>query len=205
MTLFDKLYPVHKKDIKKASSVLANAFSEDPIWKRIINEFNLNNETIPKIYEMPIRYCMRYGDVFASSKSLEGVIALVPGRKAIMTVWSAIRSGAFLLGVKLGMKFGKKIRRIFKIIEDDKKNLNIGQYYYIYIFGVSDVYQGKGFGGKILRAIIDRSEKEGKSLYLETETVENVKFYEKFGFKVMKEIRLPELDLPMWEMVRKSH
>ena len=43
---------------------------------------------------------------------------------------------------------------------------------------------------------------EGKPIYLETETEENVSLYKKFGFEILKKITLPELNLPMWEMIR---
>jgi hypothetical protein len=37
---------------------------------------------------------------------------------------------------------------------------------------------------------------------LKTETESNVRLYERFGFRTVKTIALPELNLPMWEMVR---
>ena len=62
--------------------------------------------------------------------------------------------------------------------------------------------QGKGFGRKLIGAAIEKSEHEGLHLYLETETEENVKLYEHFGFRLLKRITLPMVELPMWEMVR---
>jgi ribosomal protein S18 acetylase RimI-like enzyme len=71
------------------------------------------------------------------------------------------------------------------------------------MMGVSQEFQGKGFGGKLLRALIEKAEAEKKSIYLETQKENNVKFYEKYGFSVKKKIILPEpLNLPMWLMVR---
>ena len=49
---------------------------------------------------------------------------------------------------------------------------------------------------------IEKSEQAGVSLYLETETEANVSMYEHFGFTVIKKIKLPIIDLPMWEMVK---
>jgi GNAT superfamily N-acetyltransferase len=69
--------------------------------------------------------------------------------------------------------------------------------------GVSQEFQGKGFGGKLLRAVIEKAETERKPIYLETQKEENINFYEKHGFSVKKKIILPEpLNLPMWLMVR---
>jgi ribosomal protein S18 acetylase RimI-like enzyme len=69
--------------------------------------------------------------------------------------------------------------------------------------GVSQNYQGKGLGGKLVRALIEKSESENKPIYLETQKKDNVFFYEKYGFEVKKKIMLPEpFDLPMWLMLR---
>ena len=69
--------------------------------------------------------------------------------------------------------------------------------------GVSQEFQGKGFGGKLLRAVIEKAETERKPIYLETQKEENVNLYEKFRFSVKKKVILPEpLNLPMWLMVR---
>jgi len=68
---------------------------------------------------------------------------------------------------------------------------------------VSKEFQGKGFGGKFLRAVIEKSEIEKKPIYLETQNEKNVKLYEHFGFHVAKKIDLPDpVNLPMWLMVR---
>ncbi len=53
-----------------------------------------------------------------------------------------------------------------------------------------------------MRALFEESERAGLPLYLKTETASNVRMYERFGFVVAKEIALPIINLPMWEMVR---
>jgi hypothetical protein len=46
------------------------------------------------------------------------------------------------------------------------------------------------------------SDRTGVPLYLETETEDNRDMYEHLGFKLLREITLPEIDLPMWQMLR---
>jgi hypothetical protein len=61
---------------------------------------------------------------------------------------------------------------------------------------------GQGFGGKLLGALIEESEQVGVPIYLETETEKNVRMYERLSFRLLNQITLPVLDLPMWEMAR---
>ena len=200
MTLFDNLYSVSKKDLKDVCRALANAFSEDPIIKALKFE---SEETI-SMYEIPIRLGLRYGSVFATSENLEGIITFSPGNRS-MSMWSIIRSGSIFVALKLRKKLGKFMQQMMKKLEEDRKNLNIGPYIYFSVIGVSQKFQGKGFGGKLIRALIEKAEIEGKSIYLETQLEENVKLYEKFGFEVINKFTIPDLNLPMWEMVRNSN
>jgi len=73
---------------------------------------------------------------------------------------------------------------------------------YLLIVGVATKLQGNGLGKKLLGAAIEKSEREGIPLYIETEIEENVKMYKHFGFQLLKKITLPIVNLPLWEMVR---
>jgi ribosomal protein S18 acetylase RimI-like enzyme len=197
----DSLYRVRKKDVPQAGAVLADAFQHDPVWNAIFGDAKRAQRAYA--FETPVRYCRRYGEVYAPTVNLEGVAAWVPGALADMTLWRVLRSGAFLAGMKLGAPLARSMAPIFKPIEiDRKRNMQGKSYIYLQVIGVAPTFQGQGFGGTLLRALIERSEGAGMPLYLETETEDNVRMYERFGFQVVKEIVLPIVDLPMWEMVR---
>jgi ribosomal protein S18 acetylase RimI-like enzyme len=101
------------------------------------------------------------------------------------------------------MSVTRKMAPAFLPIERDRREHMRGRaFIYLQIIGVAPRHQGKGFGGRLLRAIIAESEQEGRPLYLETETEENVRLYERFGFRVIRKLILPGLELPMWEMAR---
>lgn len=197
------LYRVQKTDIKRAREVLVDAFQHNPIWKKLFKGEADLEKRCHAFFETPVRYCLRYGEVYAPSENLEGVIAWLPGKNANMKAWSMIRSGAIGAAMRMGLKAGQKMGTVFKpVIEDHHKNMAGCNYLYIQVFGVATGLQGKGFGRKLIDAAIEKCESEGLRLYLETETEENVKMYEHFGFKLLKKITLPIIELPMWEMVK---
>ncbi|MFC1943794.1 GNAT family N-acetyltransferase [Chloroflexota bacterium] len=200
MTLFDNLYKTQKKDLQNAVKVLTNAFSEDSMWKEVFNDEDKNRV----LTEVMVRFCLKYGNVLSTSENLEGVMAIAPHDKD-MTALRVIRSGAFFLSMKI-VKEAKIMKVLSNAIEEAKKSLNLGPYIHLLIMGVSQEFQGKGFGGKLLRAVIEKAETGRKPIYLETQKEENVNLYEKYGFSVKKKIILPEpLNLPMWLMVRNSN
>jgi len=197
MSLFGDLYKLQKKDLKNAVNVLTNAFSENSMWKEVFNDEDKNRI----LTEVMVRFCLKYGNVLSTSENLEGVMAIAPHDKD-MTALRLIRSGAFFLSMKISSE-AKKMKVLSNAIEEAKKSLNLGPYIHLLIMGVSQEFQGKGFGGKLLRAVIEKAETERKPIYLETQKEENINFYEKHGFSVKKKIILPEpLNLPMWLMVR---
>jgi GNAT superfamily N-acetyltransferase len=197
MTLISELYTIQKKDLKNAVNVLTNAFSEDSMWKEVFNDEDKNRI----LTEVMVRFCLKYGNVLSTSENVEGVMAIAPHDKE-MTTWRIIRSGAFFLSMKIANE-AKKMEVLTNAVEEAKKSLNLGPYIHLLIMGVSQEFQGKGFGRKLLRALIEKAETEKKPIYLETQKEENVHFYEKYGFSVQNQIMLPEpLNLPMWLMLR---
>ena len=199
----ENLYKLKKKDIPKVGAVLADAFQHDPVWKKVFEGESNIDQKFCAFFETPIRYCLKYGEVYTISENLEGIAAWVPGDLADMTIWRLIRSGAIRSGMKMGAKLGKKMKPLFKQLQKDRKeNMKGKLFIYLQIIGVASKFHGQGFGGKLLRALIEKSERIGSALYLETETEDNVKMYERFGFKLVKQITLPGINLPMWEMVR---
>ena len=200
----DDLYKLERKDVRRAAVVLAEAFQEDPVWNAVLGSAGQAQRAYA--FETPVRYCLRYGEVYAPSAHLEGVAAWVPGALAQMTFWRVLRSGAVWPGLRLGMSGIDAARRmpaIFRQIEVDREdNMRGTSYIYLQVIGVAPQHQGQGFGGKMLRALIEKSAQAGLPLYLETETERNVSMYERFGFQVLKQITLPVIHLPMWEMTR---
>ncbi|RLI48713.1 hypothetical protein DRO61_06100, partial [Candidatus Bathyarchaeota archaeon] len=149
MTLISDLYKIQKKDLMNAVNVLNNAFSEDSMWKEVFNDEDKNRI----LTEVMVRFCLKYGDVLSTSNNLEGVMAIAPHDKK-MTTLRVILSGSFFLSMKIS-KEAKKMEVLSNAVEEAKKSLNLGPYIHILIMGVSQEFQGKGFGGKLLRAVIE--------------------------------------------------
>ena len=197
------LYKVRKRDVMRVREVLTDAFQNDPVWNKIFEGESDFETRFRAFFEVPVRYCMKYGEVYAPTEDLEGVVAWVPGKYADMTMWRIIRSGAMGAAIRMGSNASKKMGPVFKPVTEDRNEHMAGRtFLYLLILGVATKLQGIGLGKKLIGAAIEKSEREGIPLYLETETEENVKMYEYFGFQLLKTITLPIVNLPLWEMVR---
>ena len=200
MNLFDGLYGITKKDLQRTVDVLDDAFSEESMWNTVFK----NKEKNRALTEVMVRFCLKYGKVVSTSENIEGVMAIAPYNKD-MTMWRILRSGAFFLSIQIAGE-AKMMQVITKTVEEAKADLKLGPNIHLLIMGVSHECQGKGYGGQLLRAIIEKAEEERKPIYLETQKEENVSLYEKFGFFVRNKVIMPEpLNLPMWLMVRENN
>ncbi len=103
----------------------------------------------------------------------------------------------------MGVRMGRRMQIVFRqILIDRRRYIDNRLSIYLQILGVSKSFQGKGFGGMMLRFLIRKSNEMGAPIYLETEIEDNVSLYEHFGFTVIKKLILPMIDVPMWEMAR---
>ncbi len=204
MSSLDQLYKCSKKDMHNAGVSGADAFQDDPMWKAVLESEPSDKLSI--CLEMSLRHCRKYGAVYSSDESLEGLMAIVPGKYAEMTMWRMFVAGSFSLMGKMGSNLGNRMGTLFEpLMKDQKMHMQGRNYLYLFLLGVKKKRQGKGIGSSLLRALIKECDEKEIPIYLETETPENVQMYEHFGFKTLKETTLPVVDHPIWEMVKEPN
>jgi ribosomal protein S18 acetylase RimI-like enzyme len=197
------LYRVQKGDITRAGKILADAFQNDPAWSKIFEGVSHREKRLSANYEVAIRCGLKYGEVYASSQNLEGIIAWVPGRYADMKTWHLLCSGATGAVMRIGLNVLKRMAPVYKpVTEYRREYMADHEFLYLLVFGVATELHGRGFGRKLIDAVIEKSEQERLPLLVGAGSEDNVKMYEHFGFRVLEKITLRIVGLPEWEMVR---
>lgn len=195
------LYKVEKKDIKRTGYLLAEAFKNDPVWSAIFKESDFSK--MHYFFEGPARFGLKYGQVFSPSNKLEGVMVWAHSKDADMTIWKGIRCGSFMSGFKVGFKIMSQMMPMFMPLEDDRKeNMKGREYIYLMVIGIDPKYQGQGYGGNMLKTLLSEADSKKLPIYLETSTDRNIKMYEKLGFKILKKMTHPIINIPQWEMLK---
>lgn len=198
----DSFYRLTFRDAFRAGEAMADAFVDDPLWRAVFEGESDLGRKYQALFEVPVRHCLKYGEVRATSKDLEGIAAYVPARFSDMTFWRFLRSGALGCGMRMGRIAGGRMGDLRVLSRDRAENTAGRPHVYLLILGVQAPYQGRGLGGSLLRALIEDCDAQSLGIYLETETEENVRLYEHFGFEQIKRIELENLGVPMWEMMR---
>lgn len=75
-------------------------------------------------------------------------------------------------------------------------------HFYLFAIGARSSQQGKGFGGQLMQASLDRVDGKPMPAYLECNKEENVPFYRRFGFEVIDKIIPAAACLPLWLLWR---
>ena len=74
-------------------------------------------------------------------------------------------------------------------------------HWYLSAIGTEPEHQGRGIGGALMRHVLTRRDAAGQAAYLEASRPENVPYYERYGFAVMRQFALPQ-GPTIWPMRR---
>ena len=121
-----------KSDIPAVAGMMARAFADDPVWASVFADVDQKDRRFQAFFEIPLRYCLRYGHVVATSQALEGVVAWMPGRLAAMPAIRMLLSGAIGPALRLGPQVPKRLPGIFNPVGLDRARW-MGKMSYLYV------------------------------------------------------------------------
>lgn len=198
----DGLVRLTKAQVKPAAEVMARAFENYPLNAIFHPDGQANRKKQVRRYEPLVRYCLFYGEVYATSPKLEGVAMWLPPDRIERTFWRNIRSGG--LGFLAGMLRRKQPRqRIFHEYSNaTHQRCAPFPHVYLQMLGVDPAHQGKGYSSLLLRAMFSRIDREGLPCFLLTHDKKNVGIYEHLGFRVVEQGIIPGSDVISWAMLR---
>ena len=76
------------------------------------------------------------------------------------------------------------------------------RHYYVYAIGVKPAFQGRGWGARLMQPILGLADAEGVPVYLESANERNLTFYQRLGFRIIRETRVPLRGPRLWLMLR---
>jgi ribosomal protein S18 acetylase RimI-like enzyme len=175
---------------------MADAFQDDPGLSYVVPEAKRRRAMLPRFFAVMIAQSFRGGEVLAS-----------PGGEAVSLYYppGPVKDGALALlrdNLRLATQFGRALPRGLRVAAAMHAHHPDPQPYdYLRYVGVSKAAQGKGWGGAIVRAGIERAARQGRGVLLETATRSNVAIYTRLGFEIAEEWRVPGGGPEFWTMI----
>ena len=198
------LLQLNESNIKPAAEVLALAFQNYPLLQYGFPGELEREKMASYFFQYFLSYCVRYGEVYATSPNLEGIAVWIPSTNYPVTFWRLLHSVPPLIIFGLGMHRGFKMRRLGEYLDTVHKRLTPFKHWFLQTIGIAPQFQGKGYAGKLLRPMLSKIDEEGLPCYLETLDEQNVSLYEHFGFKIVDKSNVPETSLTNWAMLREA-
>lgn len=175
---------------------LAQAFQTDPALSWILPDSAHRARALRGLFRVLVPADMKAGLALRSSDDEAAALWRAPGRAHSGT-------GEFLRTVvPLVATFGAALPRGLKVQGSIDAHRPEGRFWYLHYVGVRTAHQGKGHGGRIIRAQTAVADAVELPCWLETATPENVPLYERLGFVTQVEWDVPGNGPHFWGMMR---
>lgn len=175
---------------------LAQAFLTDPALSWIVPDRDRRVRVLRGLFGVLVPSNARAGLALRSARDEAAALWRVPGRAETGTL-------EFLQTLfPLVTTFGSALPRGLKVQASIDAHRPKGRFWYLHYVGVRPEHQGKGHGGRIIRAQTAVADAEGLPCWLETATPENVSLYERLGFRTQVEWDIAGGGPHFWGMIR---
>jgi ribosomal protein S18 acetylase RimI-like enzyme len=142
-------------------------------------------QRIRALMQYSFEVCYRFGDVWLSNDHTACALVLYPNlkRTTFVSVWLDIQlilCAIGFSGIKKALNREAQIKKL-----QPKKPVA-----YLWFIGVNPLYQHQGTGSRLLQEVMADAARKYLLVYLETSTVRNLPWYEKFGFEIYDQLDL---------------
>jgi ribosomal protein S18 acetylase RimI-like enzyme len=191
-----------RSQVDATAELLANAFSEDPIYRYLFPESERSRaNNIRSLFKLVVIYSQPFDRIYTTTGTLQGIAAWEPPKHSRPNLLQLLPL-VLALPFQIGWRNTRRISMAFSKAEE-LRNRNMSQpHWYLIVLGVLSNYQGQGIGGRLLEPVLKQADLEGYPCYLETSTEGAVRFYQRHGFEVIATERLLENAPLLWMMKR---
>ncbi len=185
-------------DVPALAATLADAFFEDPVWGPFFfPDERSRRERLRRFFAVELeRVALPLGEVWTTADEVRGAAVWAPPALWRVPLRTAVGQ---LPGVV--STFGRSLPRLLRALRAiERRHPSSPPHYYLAFLGVAPVHQGRGIGTALMGPVLERCDREGLAAYLEASTCRSAACYERVGFELQAEVRIPggpELRL-MW-------
>ena len=165
--------------------ILSKSFGDNQSINYLVKQDSKRKKRIEGLMQYCFDICLVKGQIFISDDENACALILHPERK-IGTIKEMLLELKLAINC-IGLSRSYKVLKREKLI---KQNQPKEPFYYLWFIGVAPEAQGKGIGSALIEEVFIKYNEETRPFYLETSVVKNLSWYEKYGFKIFKELDL---------------
>ena len=187
--------PLAASEFAAAGRMLARAYLHDPQFVYVLPDEGERLRRSPWFFSAVLRYSASVGTLLAADG---GVAILIPPGGHVASLGRMLRSGLIAAPLRLGPSALGRLTAFAAASRDLRAAAIQGPFWYVGGIGVDPERQGEGIGTALMEELGARA---GDPLCLETASERNVAWYERLGYTVIAEGRVPD-GPPIWSMKR---
>lgn len=195
------LVPLQVTRLDPAAKLLARAMEQDPMMRYLVADDSRMLDSPLRLYRSHVRRGLRYGVVETTPALTALGVWIRPGLTRF-SLDQVLRSRMAVGVLALGTGGAKRLLRCRAQFEQAAEQLPAGPHWTLSFLVVDPAVQGKGIGGVILRSGLVRVDADGVACVLESANERNLSLYERHGFSVVAQGRIPE-GPRFWQMYRR--
>jgi ribosomal protein S18 acetylase RimI-like enzyme len=185
--------------LQEASEVLARAFQDDPAWVWLVPDAQRRADLLPWLFR--IGFDVTAADVYATPGPILGAARWLPPGRQTLKIGATLRA-LVTTPLRLGTATGPFLA-YGRAVEQLRAEVAGGAHWYLAGIGVDPSAQRHGVGAALMRPGVLAAAKAGLPTVLLTNNETNLTFYEKQGFRTVRETRTPENGPRAWAMVKR--
>ena len=196
--------PLGFDDLDAAVAVLSRAFFDDPGAVIVEPDEALRGPAIRQLFAPVVRWAIPFGHVsgaFGDHGYMLGVATFVPPGHDTASDPELEAAGLDVAMAAVPAAADRMIAMTEFLEAQHERGIH-GPHWRLGFFGVEPDAQRGGVGGRLLATGHDAADLAGERIWLETFTIENVRFYERRGYRVAIEGVVPGTAYPLWGLVR---
>jgi len=189
-----------KGDADRVAHTLARAFLDDPLTSFFLPDEARRPDRLRRMFKQLFVWGQPYGACHVTP-DFEAAILWRPPNAYRIPYWRYLTSGLELLGI-----FGSNAWTVTKAMNQIESAHPKPPNWYLQAVGTDPDWQGKGWGGVVIRHQLALADAAGTPCYLESSKASNIPIYERLGFVVTGEIAIPNGPKiwPMWRDPRSA-
>ena len=184
-----------------ATKLLSRAFWGDPFVKYLFPDEMERTTMTQKFFWLDIWHKLTTCEVSTTSSFRGIAIWCLYGEKSAEVEENAAnptKRMPYIIGESPYLRLAEASRTL----EKERKRIMYMPHCYLYLLGVEPGQWGKGYGGLLIKPILERADEKGRPCYLISMRESNLSFFDTYGFKIIQAKPLSKQGPFIWFMVR---
>jgi len=193
--------PVGDEDVAATTAAMARAFADDGMFTFVFPDPARRPTQLRRFFHGAVRYGRIAGTALTTPERAGAAIWLPPGHTG-MSVVAMARGGMLAFPATLGPAAFRRFVAYTSWLDGQRRALVPDPHWFLLALGVDPHRQRRGVGRSLMAPMLDDADRRGLPAYLETTDEENIAYYARSGFEVVRDA-VPDTAGPRtWLMLR---